>query len=536
MPCAGRISLIEELARSKIMSSAFSKFEKIFLLFITLLSMGLVLVATSRYGLGLSTDSVYYLSGADNIAAGRGFLDFKGFPLTLWPPLLPFIIGLVSKLTGFTTLLISEIANLLCLALIIFSGGLLLKTSALDKRYWFYIGTFSISISVSLISLASNIVTDLSFILFSILFLLTMKSYCKNKSRKALLLMALIAGLSALLRWIGVSFILIGAVLISIQNWGRWKLWFKDNLIFGFLASLPFVLWTVGRNYSLTHNFVGHRSIADIDPFGNLAFSYARISQWFLPNSITKRVDIFIFLFIGILILALINKRGEIKKWGESLFGSSNIVFLIFIPVYFVSMIFTTITNDHTAQYDDRYQLIIFLPLLIILFITIEKLLLLRLAKWNRLANVAVIALLGVWLSYHGFLTYRFIQASLGEGVAYYNIYNVRDYRQSGFIDFLQHYEFIEDIPFYSNNASAVYLYTKRQVDNSSNDTISFLASDEYLMSEVISWPPEDMAYLIWFTPNLKRNYYSPAQLEAVSSLELVHSEPDGEVYLVRPK
>lgn len=517
------------------MSIRFSRSEKVFLAVSVLLSVGLVLIATSRFGPGLSTDSVYYLSGADNIAAGRGFLDFKGFPLTLWPPLLPFLIAVVSKLAGFTTLLTGSIVNLISLALLVVAAGFLLKASGLEKKYWFYIGVLSVSISVSLISLASNLVTDVSFILFSILFLLAMKSYYVKPTRQALLLMAAVAGLSALLRWIGISFIIIGAALVSIQNWGKWKAWLKEILPFAVLASLPLILWA-GRNYSLTHNFFGRRSASQIDLIGNLAFSYARISQWFLPNSITKRADLSIFFFLGVLLLILINKRSEVKKQIREFILSSDVVYLIFISIYFVSVVFTTITSDHVDQYDDRYQFIIFLPLLIIIFIAIEKMLLPHLAKFGRLANVAIVAIFSVWLSYQGFLTYRFVEASLDEGVAYYNVYNVRDYRQSSFVSFLQDYEFAQGIPLYSNNASAVYLYTKRQVDNSASDSVNFLASPEFLLSELISWPSEDLVYLIWFTPNLKRNYYSPEQLEAVSSLELIHSEPDGQLYLIWPK
>ena len=56
----------------------------------------LILLATSRYGVGLSPDSASYIAAARSLLAGRGYLDYNGDPMVLFPPLYPTLIALGS--------------------------------------------------------------------------------------------------------------------------------------------------------------------------------------------------------------------------------------------------------------------------------------------------------------------------------------------------------------------------------------------------------------------------------------------------------
>ncbi len=49
----------------------------------------------SKYGLGISTDSVHLLFGGLNLAEGRGLYSFDGSFVLLWPPLYPMLLALV---------------------------------------------------------------------------------------------------------------------------------------------------------------------------------------------------------------------------------------------------------------------------------------------------------------------------------------------------------------------------------------------------------------------------------------------------------
>ena len=62
------------------------------------LGCALVLVATSRYGIGLSADSVTYLAAAQNIVDGRGYVNFDGAPVLAFPPLFSTLIAVLSAM------------------------------------------------------------------------------------------------------------------------------------------------------------------------------------------------------------------------------------------------------------------------------------------------------------------------------------------------------------------------------------------------------------------------------------------------------
>ena len=59
----------------------------------------LSLLSTSRYGVGLSSDSTEYISAARGLLAGQGYVCHDGSPYTGWPPLFPTLLAGIG-LTG----------------------------------------------------------------------------------------------------------------------------------------------------------------------------------------------------------------------------------------------------------------------------------------------------------------------------------------------------------------------------------------------------------------------------------------------------
>ena len=63
--------------------------EKVFslyLLFVSLLGMFFAFIVTFRFGAGLATDGARYLSTAESLIHGKGFVEYLGVPLTQFPP------------------------------------------------------------------------------------------------------------------------------------------------------------------------------------------------------------------------------------------------------------------------------------------------------------------------------------------------------------------------------------------------------------------------------------------------------------------
>ncbi len=102
---------------------------------------GLVLwFSISKYGLGISTDSVHLLFGGQNLAEGNGLRSYDGSFLSAWPPLYPMLLAFIHLVTGANMLATATILQvtafvglsmgLSILALRTFRGSLLLAAPA----------------------------------------------------------------------------------------------------------------------------------------------------------------------------------------------------------------------------------------------------------------------------------------------------------------------------------------------------------------------------------------------------------------------
>lgn len=75
----------------------------------------LVVLLAVAQGVALSPDSVAYLSTAQALADGRGLVAFDGQPLTLFPPGLPIVLGILEA-AGLAATTVAGYLNALCLA------------------------------------------------------------------------------------------------------------------------------------------------------------------------------------------------------------------------------------------------------------------------------------------------------------------------------------------------------------------------------------------------------------------------------------
>lgn len=90
-----------------------------------LLGVILILIQTSRFGAGLTYDSIRYISGARNIADGNGYFSYSGQPIALWPPLYSGILAMFYLAFGLDPLYSAIYLGALIFAVIIISTGLL---------------------------------------------------------------------------------------------------------------------------------------------------------------------------------------------------------------------------------------------------------------------------------------------------------------------------------------------------------------------------------------------------------------------------
>jgi hypothetical protein len=67
-------------------------------------------------------------------------------------------------------------------------------------------------------------------------------------------------------------------------------------------------------------------------------------------------------------------------------------------------------------------------------------------------------------------------------------------------------------------------------------DPSSYIADPANLARYYPQWPDKGPSTLIWFKPNIKRNYYPPAEIEQIAALDKIYKRWDGEIYRVSPE
>src|SRR5512134_2711438 len=157
-----------------------------YLIALSLAGGGLVLLATSLYGAGVSADAAKNLSTAESLLTGRGFFDHSGGPLIYWPPLYPLVLAGISRLTGWDVFVSGWYLNVLLVVINVFLAGMLVYTALREKPVYAYLGALFVLVSESAVRIHANVSSDPLYITFSLAFLLFANRYLEKKSAGAL--------------------------------------------------------------------------------------------------------------------------------------------------------------------------------------------------------------------------------------------------------------------------------------------------------------------------------------------------------------
>lgn len=331
---------------------------------IALIGTGVLFILTQD-GMGVSGDSVHYMDGAANLAAGLGYVRRivvgTPDPITGFPPGFPLAI-LPGILLGSSPESSARVLNLiLYFFYILLSGGFVLHFTQKG------IPAICISaLSITFISMESIFGWAMSEPLFIVAMLGIMALaliYFKTKNFWMLILMGLASGYLLLVRLAGLS--LIGAIALMILITSKEKVFKKLGaaFLYGFLSILPTLAFLyrnsrVGNSISESRglNFAIFKS-----EYWQILFN--EISSWFKLESIFREENI-AFIVLGVITLSIIafyiylrvSKKISLENLSEIRLLD---LILIFITLYFVMIILNVVifTPDQTISGLSRYTL-----------------------------------------------------------------------------------------------------------------------------------------------------------------------------------
>ena len=353
--------------------------------FVAFIGAGHVLIRTAVYGMLPLGDDQVYTRFAETLAAGEGF---EG-RLVTWPPLLPVVMAFF-RLFGVEPYGAGRIVNIISIGLIVLVAGHWLHHHVRYRPI--VIGaTVTIIVSYPLARVSSYAQTETLFILITLLAMVQMESFLSGRRDKSVFLFAIgLSALAPLLRWMGVTVIFTGVILILTSRRFPVRARFKSAAIYGALSLLPVGLW-VTRNWIVSGALTGSRrhSATNQTLWDSLSQIGDLIHWWTFVRKEPGWLVVCLWIAGALIVLhtttLLITKRNLItvfrEIWREELSSSEGpkarpaFPFAAFTIVYFVALL-VTVPSQVEQGIDNRYLSPVYVPSAIAASVWLDRFLL----------------------------------------------------------------------------------------------------------------------------------------------------------------
>jgi hypothetical protein len=485
--------------------------------------------STKNYGIGISPDSVGYISTARNLVSGNGFVIYDNNLLIAQPPFYPLLLAVVDYIFKLNTISSARILNAIIFGFIVFLSGLLFLKYLKSYKLLSIIGTLSVLVSIPLINISLMAWSESLFIFFTILYIISCEYYLEKPNILSVLLLSLIVAFACLTRYIGIVLIFTGIITILIFSRNTLLIKLKLLIIFISISALPISIWLT-RNYILSGTFFGTRGPSNYSLFQNLNFTLNTFLSWYFPRLISENSLILLLLALGIGIVVIISINGNLSKVKNNLLEIGPI--LIFIIVYLGFLLISSTTTEYD-EIGNRLMSPVFVPATILFLFFVTKVLnsLEKQKLLKRQAVIFTIVVMFIWLLYPANATISLLANSLNQGLGY----NSKSWRNSKTIEYLKK-NFNPDSGFeiYSNGPDAIYLLAnlnakmlpKKARSNSSNLNDGFFSQGNYISNA-------KGAYLVFFNI-IDRNYLLTIdELLRVVKVNRTIKLEDGNIYFV---
>ncbi|MBR2648648.1 MAG: hypothetical protein IKD55_07395 [Sediminibacterium sp.] len=429
----------------------------------------LIFLFTRHSGIGLSPDSIAYLSTAEHIARSFSFTDFSGAPLINFPLGYPIFLACTKWFFSYPLL------NAL-----LFSGALFLN-AAIMRRMRFtntYIRFFFLLLfacCAPLLEVYGMLWSETLFLFLILLLLLSLQQYALDANIKKLVLASLVCSLLCSVRYAGISFLLAGITIVFFQPNSNWLKKIKHGLIFVFIAS-SLTASNVLRNRFVSGTLTGVRQEALRSIWENIHDTATVISYW-LPT--TNTISIIILVFVVLLSIIVIIYSFLKETTIERILALFFLCYIGFILVIASISRFETLSN--------RLLIPAFFPFFLLWY----HIICIGIASSKKMVRWCTITLFSI--SYIITMHHQYQQNKIAwEGIAYAGIpgYAEDMWTRSAILAHIRKNPISKTSVIYSNANDALYYGTKRNAKALPHKDIQ---------REINSYDQESSLILVWF-------------------------------------
>jgi len=478
----------------------------------------LVIYMYSRHGgIGLSPDSIVYISTARNVVHGGGFFEFEGIPITDFPMGFPAFLSVILFITRVDLLQSGQYINMILYFCLIYLSGGIINHIATKNRWVKIPFLFLIVFSPTLLSVYTMLWSETLFLVMILLFFMALHVYGRKKTLLALVAVATIAGLSCVVRYAGVTLVGAGGLMILLDRKLVISKKFVHLLLYGFIGIL-FLAANLYRNYLVTGMLTGDREKSLTSLFQNIE-NYAYVfSDFFYFHSF----PIIMVLFIGTSFILFYIYSHIIHLYKTNRYYNYWNILGTFFIVYSLFMILSA-TFSRYETLNVRLLSPLYLPCLLPLTFVISWLIS-KQKGWKKYSLISFFVLLFVFINIYQFKDNNDLyEMAKDAGIPGY----AEDcWKNSPILDYIKSDKthFKDDTRIYSDGNEAVYLFTGLSAD---------LIPHRESKRENADFVEEQKSdyYLVWFYDNASPELLSLEKLLKEHYYVELASAPEGRIY-----
>ncbi|MBE9523896.1 MAG: glycosyltransferase family 39 protein [Chloroflexi bacterium] len=501
---------------------------------LVLIALGGVIImwVSTPWGIGVGYDSVFYLSAADNFLNGSGLSRFDGYgniiPLTHFPPLYPLILAALSFITGAPTDIGARWLSVVFFGVNIYLMGWLVYryTSSMLAGVLFSLAAFMSPILVDIHLMA---MTEPLYLILMLLTLHSLYNHIETKQLSHLILAAAMAALAYLTRYVGLTLVATGGLLILI--WGRHEFWrrVKDAFLFGVIGVAPIVVW-YARNLRVAGTVSNRTMVFHPPTMQKIIGGISTISQWFFPGVVsgqwrTVGLVLGLLIFSVLLVIWLLHLRKLAPDHTEKTAAQFVAVLALYLVVYLAMLAASLTVFDASTRLNDRILSPVYVLLILVIVIMVWQLS--TNPPWKVL-KYGFVGVLLFWIGASAFSTNQIYSEMQRDGKGF----NERKWQTSETIASINNLH--PQALIFSNEAFPIYYLTGRPANwiPEKRDVVKQQASQDYMVNVAKmqqSIKKED-GYLVVFD-TIEKHWVYPSLEEMSTGLVLYADFEDGVIY-----
>lgn len=481
-------------------------------------------VATMRYGIGLTPDSVVYLDGAESLADGRGYTR-EGVPITIFPPGYPAVLAVGERL-GLSTVGTARLIAVISAAGTTLLGYVLLRrhvrsTSALIA------GTIVIGCSAVLLGVFKRALTEHLFLLVVLLLLLAAEELAdRPRNLRLLAASAVLVWVGFYLRYAAIVMLPFMALVVLIATWplGRVQALVR-SAAFGAVAFAGPALLML-RNIDEGSGAMGGRQDASASPFTNVGRTAVTLGGWLaFDGPVALRLAAVVAVVAAaaaVLVATGVPSRSRLVAGGREMWP-----IILFLAVYVVYLIGTASVVAFAAI-QTRYLIAVFVPGVVLAAWGFERAHGRLLGSARTVLSGAVALWIGANVVWFGARSVEAARHGAG-GYATVDWHTSRIMRDVRSID--------PAVPLFSNDPKAIQLFADRPATESVAKTWVGTTDPTGDLPEFLELVAcEGRIELVWFEgPGTRTRLYTPTDLAEHLDVVPQVARDDGTIYEVTP-